>query len=254
MEETIKHSQFADLYDVYVPVAFDIPFFLQEAWETGGKILELMAGTGRVSIPLIEAGIDLTCVDYSQPMLAKLSEKLPLRGHKTRLVCQDVRNLEIYDEFDLAFIAFNSFAELTRPSDQIAVLQRVHLHLSKNGKFICTLHNPVKRLKNVDGQLRLWGNYPLQDRPGRLLLWGMETLDKENAMVNGLQFFEVYDENGIMSSKRILETKFAIIEKDEFEAMAESAGFIVMSLFGDYSYSKFVRDSSPYMIWVLLRP
>jgi SAM-dependent methyltransferase len=248
MKETIDHSSMADLYDTYVTVDFDIPFYLQEARRVDGRILELMAGTGRVSVPLIEAGNHLVCVDYSERLLAKLREKLAARGLEGKLYRQDVRELKIDEEFDLAFIAFNSFAELTTRTDQRTALERIGGHLTRNGIFICTLHNPLKRLKNVDGQMRLWGDFHLHDRNGRLLLWGMENYDPDNSLVHGLQFFEEYDHNGGMVSKRMLETKFVIIEKEAFEVMAEAAGFSVGELFGDYSYTAFSQQDSPFMI------
>jgi 2-polyprenyl-3-methyl-5-hydroxy-6-metoxy-1,4-benzoquinol methylase len=55
----------ADLYDVYVTTTVDVPFFLEELKTTSGPVLELMAGTGRLSLPLAEAGARLTCVDIS---------------------------------------------------------------------------------------------------------------------------------------------------------------------------------------------
>ena len=66
----------AGLYDTYVNTTFDVPFFLNEAKGVSGEVLELMAGTGRVSIPLIKAGVRLTCVDRSSAMLTILEEKL----------------------------------------------------------------------------------------------------------------------------------------------------------------------------------
>ena len=42
----------------------DVGFYVEEA-------TKLMCGTGRVSVPLLEAGVDLTCVDASERMLAR---------------------------------------------------------------------------------------------------------------------------------------------------------------------------------------
>jgi SAM-dependent methyltransferase len=74
--KTNDYDYIADLYDTYVPAAFDIPFFVDEARKSPGDVLELMSGTGRVSIPLLEAGIKLTCVDISAGLNAVLSDKL----------------------------------------------------------------------------------------------------------------------------------------------------------------------------------
>jgi ubiquinone/menaquinone biosynthesis C-methylase UbiE len=80
MNASIHWDWVAGLYDTYVTTTFDLPFFLREATATGGNVLELMCGTGRVSVPLAEAGVHLTCVDGSAEMLARLREKLAAKG------------------------------------------------------------------------------------------------------------------------------------------------------------------------------
>jgi hypothetical protein len=56
--EINNYDYIADLYDIYVPVTFDIDFFVRETKKSSGEVLELMSGTGRVSIPLLEAGVN----------------------------------------------------------------------------------------------------------------------------------------------------------------------------------------------------
>jgi SAM-dependent methyltransferase len=248
---SIDWARIADLYDTYVQTTFDIPFFLNEARKTSGEALELMSGTGRVSVPLIEAGVRLTCVDASLEMLALLREKLTRRRVAAPVHQMDVRELALQKQFDLIFIPFQSFSELLSPSDQRKAFVCIHEHLAETGRFICTLHNPRVRLKRVDGQLRLWGKYPLEDRQGTLLFWGLENYDSDAHIVSGLEFFEEYDANGVMQSKRAVELCFRIVEKREFEDLAASVGFKIAALYGDYSYSEFHEDTSPFMIWVL---
>jgi ubiquinone/menaquinone biosynthesis C-methylase UbiE len=72
----IDYDRVADIYDLYVASDLDIGFYVEEATKVQGKVLELMCGTGRVSLPLLEAGVDLTCVDASEGMLARLEERL----------------------------------------------------------------------------------------------------------------------------------------------------------------------------------
>lgn len=76
----IDYDSIAEIYDLYAAADYDVPFFLSEIRGVEGPILELMAGTGRLSLPLIEAGVRLTCVDSSQGMLDVLSRKLAERG------------------------------------------------------------------------------------------------------------------------------------------------------------------------------
>ncbi len=251
MPNSIDWSHIADLYDNYVQSALDIPFFLDQARKTSGDVLELMSGTGRVSLPLIQAGVRLTCVDASSEMLAILREKLAKRNLTAPVYHMDVRELNLDKQFDLIFIPFHSFAELLTLSDQCKTLARICEHLANDGRFICTLHNPHIRLKQVDGQLRLWGKYLLQNRPGTLLFWGVESYDSETHIVNGLEFFEEYDANDVMQMKRAVELHFRIVTKCEFETLMTSNGLKVTALYGDYACSEFHDDSSPFMIWVL---
>jgi SAM-dependent methyltransferase len=130
-------------------------WLVQEARKASGEVLELMCGTGRVSLPLVEAGVSLTCVDSSPQMLNVLRQKLDARHLSANVQEMDVCALALPQRFDLLFIPFHSFSEILSPDDQHTTLEHVRDHLSDNGRFICTLHNPVVRRQSVDSQLRL---------------------------------------------------------------------------------------------------
>src|SRR5512139_1238449 len=173
------YDPIANLYDIYVPATFDIDFFVNEAAKSKGEVLELMSGTGRVSIPLLEAGIKLTCVDLSAGSNAILREKLVQKGLQTDVYQMDVCELDLPKKFDMAIIPFHSFAHITSLQDQRRALERIHTHLSPGGTFICTLGNPVMRKQAVNGQLRLVRTYSLDDRCA-LLLWTLENFSAED--------------------------------------------------------------------------
>ncbi|HYF93633.1 MAG TPA: class I SAM-dependent methyltransferase [Symbiobacteriaceae bacterium] len=249
--EPIRWNDVADLYDSYVRVTFDVPFLVGEARKTGGEVLELMCGTGRVSLPLVEAGVRLTCVDNAPEMLRQLSDKLGQRGLSANLRLMDVRELDLPQKFALIMIPFHAFAELTSEEDQRRALMRIHAHLVDGGRFICTLHNPPVRLKPVDGIMRLWGSHAAPGGEGRLLLWGAETRDAEAGVVNGVEVFELYDRSGHMESKRLLEFRFRLLERAQFERLAADAGFVIEALFGGYSYEPFDDARSRFLVYVL---
>src|SRR5450759_2018905 len=95
-------ASLARLYDVdLLEDPGDVGFYLALASSTGGPILEIAAGSGRVALPLAEAGYDVTLVDIDAGMLARAKAaagKLDpdavsythLRAHETRhdLVCR----------------------------------------------------------------------------------------------------------------------------------------------------------------------
>lgn len=251
MTRSIEWDRVAPLYDTYAQATFDIPFFVQEATKIPGDVLELMAGTGRISLPLVKAGVHLTCVDNAPEMLAVLRQKLAREHLSAQVYEMDVRDLAFDQRFDLIVIPFHSFGELISSEEQKRVLARIHEQLSERGRFICTLHNPSHRLRSVDGQLRLVGTYPGVDPQTTLCFWSVSTIDPATNIVHGWQFYEHYSKQGKLQEKSMLQIRFALLQRAEFETLAAAAGFQVLSFYGDYAYSPFQEETSPYMIWVL---
>jgi SAM-dependent methyltransferase len=252
-QKTFDYSQIAHLYDVYVNTDFDIPFFLKET-QGCSHVLELMSGTGRLSIPLIEAGIPLTCIDSSKEMLELLRKKLTQKELAAKVYQTDICHLQLNGSYDLVIIPFHSFAEILDPRDQLKALKGIYKLLSQNGRFICTLHNPPIRLKSVNGRLKLIGEFPLPNGEGTLSLSTIERYDAATCRVTGKQVYEIYDVNGLRLSKSSIDIQFHLHEKESFEELVKSAGFKVTEIYGDYSHSPFDSDKSPFMIWVLKKP
>lgn len=246
----IDYDSVAEIYDVYANADYDVPFFLQETTAVAGKVLELTAGTGRLSLPLIEAGVQLTCVDGSRGMLEVLSRKLSERGLRAQVEVADVCLLDLATRFQLAVLPFQSFMEIVGEPRQRQALAAVFACLVPGGRFICTLHNPAVRRRQVDGALRIVGRFPIQD--GSLVVSGFET--GGNPVVNRVQFFELFGSDGSLRSKSLLPMDFELIARDHFESMARDAGFDVVELFGNYDRSPFDAGTSPVMIWVLQKP
>ena len=244
MIKAIDYDRMADLYDALVTFDADIDFFRDMADRVDGAVLELMAGTGRVSVELADRAVFLACVDTSARMLARLRAKLDRRGLSAWLARADVRRLGFAPVFDLALLAFNSFSELILPEDRFAGLVSAHAALRRGGTFICTLHNPVVRLRSVDGVLRTLQEVPHPSGRGTLALKARLSL-QERGVVTGLQLLQEVDSDGVVLDERSIEIGFALPERDEFEALAQRAGFEIVDLWGDYDRSEFGPEDSP---------
>jgi SAM-dependent methyltransferase len=247
----MDYDRVSALYDAYVRGDFDLNFFTQEAGRTSGEVLELMSGTGRVSIPLIESGARLTCVDASRSMLDGLEKKLRSGGLRARVVHADVCEMSLDAVYDLIFIPFHSFAEITEESQQRRALDRIYDHLADRGRFICTLHNPAVRLKDANGKKKLLGRFPPPPDNETLVLWSEERYNRETRIVSGRQFYEVYGASGRLKNTWFMDISFYAHDRASFESMAIDAGFRLVDLFGDYERTVFDETSSPVMIWIL---
>lgn len=243
----MDYEQVADWYDLYANTQMDAPFFLN-ATAGRARVLELTSGTGRCSIPLIQAGVALTCVDQSAAMLRILRAKLKTFGLNARVEQMDAARLNLPERYDLIFIPFNSFSEFCDPHEQHALLAGIRAHLQPDGLFICTLHNPAVRRRMIDGQIHLRGEYPLPDGAGTLRLSSREHIEPGQSTVTGEQIYEVCDADGRPMQCINLPLRFILHDAPDFTQLVESAGFKLQSIFGNYDHSAFDPINSPFII------
>ncbi len=248
----LDYDRIADLYDACLPFAEDLDFWRRSAADARGPVLELMAGTGRISLPLVRSGVRLIAVDSSLAMLAVLHQKLRRQGQRAAIVCADVRALPMSARFGLALWPFNGLSELTSAADRQRALGEAAALLSPQGRLICTLHNPPVRLRTVDGRWQSLGTFP---RPGggEIEFSIRVEIESESGLVSGRQRYREIDGAGRQLGTRSLPVRFALPGRDELEAAAGAAGLEVEAFFGDFERGAFHEQESPLMIWVLRR-
>jgi SAM-dependent methyltransferase len=143
-----EYAFIAELYD-HVPLYAgrpDVDFYVDAATASGGPVLELGCGTGRVLLPTARAGISIVGLDASPGMLRVLRQRLAgepdeVRGRVT-LVEGDMRAFELGRRVSLVTIPFRPFQHLLTVDDQLACLSCVHRHLEDAGLLAFDLFNP----------------------------------------------------------------------------------------------------------------
>jgi SAM-dependent methyltransferase len=250
MYNTIKFDQVADIYDDYVNVDFDIPFFMHETENFKNEILELMCGTGRVSMPLLNAGRKLVCVDYSQRMLDAFIQKIEGKDLPVKLLNADVTELVLGMKFGIILLPFHSFSEIISEEKQRKALKKISNHLEDNGKFICTLQNPQVRLKTADGVLRILGEFQTKNEK-RIRISIMNQIHSETGLVIGYQQYDLFDSADKLIEKRVLDICFRPVSYSGFLQLISGLQLSVENVYGDYSYSDFDPETSNVMIFIL---
>jgi SAM-dependent methyltransferase len=126
----------ADLYDQLYGDAFDIDGTLQtlEELATGGRVLELGIGTGRVALPLARKGLEVHGIDSSEAMVAKMRAKD--RGQDIPVTIGNFADVPVEGQFDLIFVVFNTFFGLVTQDDQVRCFENVARRLSNDGLFL----------------------------------------------------------------------------------------------------------------------
>jgi SAM-dependent methyltransferase len=246
----MDYALVAHLYDLYARTDIDVAFFVEEA-RNCAQVLELTSGTGRLSIPLLEAGVPLTCVDSSPEMLERLRAKLIQKGLQAEVYEMDMTRLSLPGRYDLIMIPFNAFAEVTDARQQAEALARIRSHHAARGRFICTLHNPPVRLRTVDGVVHPRGMFDLPDSAGNLALSSVEHYDPHSRLVTGKQIYELYDPQDNLISKTSIPLEFMLHSREDFETLARQSGFEILQVYGDYQRANFDPEQSPFIIEIL---
>jgi ubiquinone/menaquinone biosynthesis C-methylase UbiE len=248
MKNTINFDIVADIYDSYVNVDYDIPFFLKETENYEKDILELMCGTGRISIPLLQAGKRMVCVDYSNCMLDIFKSKISGKDYNLQLINIDVAELKFQNKFGMILLPFHSLSEILEKEKQLEALNRISECLETGGTFICALQNPAIKLKTADGIKRSLGEFRTGNNK-KILISYMNKRNPGTGIVSGYQVYELFDENNLIIETRRLEINFLPVSDKEFQEMVGCAGMKITDVFGDYSYSPFVKETSDFMIY-----
>lgn len=117
----------------------DVAFYRRMALETGGPVLEMGCGTGRVLLPVARAGVQAWGMDCSVAMLEQLSARLALEPPEVRgrvtLKQGDIRETRLGRRFRFIFAAGNVLHSFLERREQRAWLRNVRRHLAPGGVF-----------------------------------------------------------------------------------------------------------------------
>ena len=107
MKEKIYHDKYVQYYDYFQQgVPGDVEFYLKYFKNFKGKVLEIGAGTGRITIPLLQANIKVTPLDISADMLAIFKRKAAAASVSTKIINADMRRLNLGEKFDAIIVTF----------------------------------------------------------------------------------------------------------------------------------------------------
>ena len=245
--DTEQYAVTAEFYDYVVPYQArqDVAFFVEAAQASGGPVLEVGCGTGRILIPTARAGIAITGIDLSPHMLAICERRLEQEPaevqQRVQLDQADMRDFDLGQMFKLITIPFRPFQHLIEVEDQIACLRCIRRHLADDGRFILDLFNPSLPImaREVTGEEQ--GDEPEFTMPdGRRVL-------RRNRIVARNVFKQYHDVELIYHithldgrTERLVHAfPMRYLFRYEAEHLLARCGFAVEALYADYDKSSY---------------
>jgi SAM-dependent methyltransferase len=240
-----QFDAFARYYDAdYGAVDDDLPFYRELAQRTGGPVLEVMCGSGRLLLPLARAGLRLAGVDVSGAMLDLARERLQAANlsERVQLIEADIRERAPRGPFGLAIVAINSFMHLAGAADQLATLKHIHSALRPGGLLAIDLFNPDPRaLAEQHGALVLDKTFSLAD--GTQVQKFVAQYSDMAAQTSHVTF--IYDEIDAEGRVRRSTLPFPMrwLYRYELEHLLARAGFALDNVYGSYELDAYSSTS-----------
>jgi SAM-dependent methyltransferase len=141
-EEAITIYDAPSLYDLLVPPGPCERFYRDVARRTGGPILEVACGTGRLTLPLARDGHEVVGLDKSDPMLRAARSKAAEEDLAISFHRGDMRSFDLGSRFALVIVSCNSLCQLTETEDLTSCLRQIAAHLVPGGLLAFDIVNP----------------------------------------------------------------------------------------------------------------
>jgi SAM-dependent methyltransferase len=137
------YDPIARLYDPWSrSVVEDVDFYVEQGVASGGPVLELGVGTGRIAVPTAAAGIPVIGVDSSSGMLEVARERALAAGVELDLRLGDFRDPPVEETVPLVTVPFRSLLHMRTDADRRAVLKAVRGLLKPDGRFVFDVFSP----------------------------------------------------------------------------------------------------------------
>jgi SAM-dependent methyltransferase len=242
------YAPFYDWENARTVARRDVAFWQRLALAHDGPVLELGAGTGRITVPVAKAGATVVGVDLSAPMLARAQRRVSRArvGKRVLLVRGDIRRLPFRRRrgFGLVMAPYGILQSLTRERDLRATLDSVAATMRRGGLFGIDLVPDLPRWSEYRRRTSLAGRRSAattvtliesvrQDRPRQLTIFDHEYIERR----------------GRTRSVHRFSLTFRTLSVPQMAQRLARAGFVVDAVLGDYQGGPWDPRAD---VWVIL--
>jgi SAM-dependent methyltransferase len=217
----------------------DLDLWLALADRADGPVLELAAGSGRLAVPIAEAGHPVTAVDLDAAMVARGRERATAAGldeARITFVEADLRELRLPSagQFAMTFVGLNSLMLLATRAAQQQAFRTMAAHLGPGGLAAVDVWLPdAEDLGRFDGRVMLeWPRTDLET--GHVVTKAGSAV--HDAATGTITLTAIYEDGpqGAPPVRWVRRDRLRLVSADELAAFAEDAGLRVELIAGGY--------------------
>jgi len=236
MSDRALYDRIARIYDPWsASVTEDVEFYVEEALASGGPLVELAVGTGRIAIPVAQAGIRVIGVDESPGMLEVAREYAEHEGVSSLVDLRlgDLRTPPVEECVPLVAIPFRSLLHMPDETEKLRALRAAAALLEPGGRLVFDVFTPSG--EDIDQTDGVW----LEREPGIF----------ERADWDAYQRTLVLSVRG---GEQAATMELHWLSPPEWSVLIESAGLEVEALYGWFDRRPW--DGTEDQIWVCRLP
>lgn len=203
-----------------------------------GVAVEFAIGTGRLALPLAEAGTTVMGIDFSAPMLAELTKKPG--AERISVTLGDMTSTQVCSDATLVYLVFNTITNLRSQRRQADCFGNAAAHLAPGGRFV--IETGVPQLRRLPPGERI---VPFDVSPHHLGfdeyvdLVGQISVSHHHYFIDG-------------DRARTGSAAFRYVWPSELDLMAELAGMDLEQRWADWQGSPFTGESPSHVsVWQL---
>lgn len=250
---TMDYVAWAEWYDIFYAAADpgDVDFYHGLCQASGGPVLEIGVGTGRIALPLAQQGMEIVGIDLFEPMLKVAQQNAldvaPLDG-SLRLIQADMRDFDLKRQFPVVTIPARTLLLATTEAEQIDTLCCAAKHLAPDGTMAFNLFYPDPEMlaDDPDEEFLL----EVVDKPdgGRYVLTAKNRFDLETQLNHGVQIAEELDPKGEILRRQELEVVVRFLYPEQIIALCDRVGLEVIEMWGDFEGGELDEESDEIVV------
>ena len=245
----------SDLYENIAPYYDTLHDWLHEDVELvlslaegSGQVLELGCGTGRLLLPLAQAGHQVTGVDCSLAMLQRARRRIhgegPEIARRINLLCADMTDFSLAGEpFDLAILSYNTFMHL----DAASVLQacrNIKRHLAPGGYLFIDIVNPLLLEQTPEDRSLTLDRTFIDSHSGDLVVvMAANDLDESRQLLTITWIYDASPPCGGPIKRRVAPVAYHYYFPHQIELALEQVELELVAIYGSYRQEPFSEES-----------
>ena len=206
----------------------------------GGPVLEFAVGTGRIAAPLVARGLEVSGIELSRAMAARVASKPG--GDRVEVTIGDMTTTRVAGQFSLVYLVFNTVSNVTTQDGQVDVFCNAAAHLRPDGLFLVEVGVPSLR-RLPPGQ----DTVPFEVAPGPAG-GGYVGFDQYDVVTQ--QFTSNHVTVSPEGPGRFRRVPFRYAWPAEMDLMARIAGMRLKYRWADWDRSQFTAESTKHVsVW-----